>query len=469
MDLIELIKKDPLKALSEIETHKMKRDIFFTYELLRDEYERVCRNNRETQVGMVQKPKIVGGKTIDKVQLKVPFQNRIVENEVAFEIGEAPSLIPDKQNEFFDLIYKTWRKNRLHQKLVNALKQKKSVLESCIIFYIDAEESTGNWINRLFKNQKKVVKSKLNTLKDGKMYPVFNDQKDMIYFAWRFNSEVNLNIIDNIWIYDKTNVYVITNENGTYQLKDTKPHGFSRIPVVYLSQEEPSWKRVESLIDRYEVALSKLGESNDYTSHPLLLTYGEIQSLPDKSDEGKHINFPIKMLGDDEKTPVHGDAKFLTADNSAETSKLELQTIRELIYSMSSTIDASLENLKGLGDISGKALQILFQNPIIKAKMNEGDNRTMIERCLNIIADGIKKSIAPNIQTDDLLIDIQFNSILPTDLKEAIENAVSAVSGGVMSRKTAVNYLDMTDDAKKEIEDILSDLDSKQTNNDEKI
>jgi DNA-directed RNA polymerase subunit F len=67
------------------------------------------------------------------------------------------------------------------------------------------------------------------------------------------------------------------------------------------------------------------------------------------------------------------------------------------------------------------------------------------------------------------MIDIQFNSILPTDLKEAIENAVSAVSGGVMSRKTAVNYLDMTDDAKKEIEDILSDLDSKLTKNDEKL
>src|SRR5690606_32191145 len=96
----------------------------------------------------------------------------------------------------------------------------------------------------------------------------------------------------------------------------------------------------------------------------------------------------------------------------------------------------------------------MFLDAIIKAKMNEGENRTMVERCLNIIASGIKNTVDTKLSKQSLLVSVQFNSILPNDLKEAVEIATTAVQGGVMSKETAINYLDMVEDKEKELEEV---------------
>src|SRR5690606_28180543 len=183
-----------------------------------------------------------------------------------------------------------------------------------------------------------------------------------------------------------------------------------------------------------------------------LKLYGELVSMPDRNDDGKTLRFPMKEVDDKGKT-IHGDAEFLTANNAAETVKIELEKLESLIYSLSPTPDIAFENLKCLGAMSGIALRLMFLDAIIKAKMNEGENRTTIERCLNIIASGIRGTNT-KLNNEELLIMVQFNSILPNDLKEAVEIAVSAVDGGVMSKETAVGYLDMVEDKEKEIEKI---------------
>ena len=55
------------------------------------------------------------------------------------------------------------------------------------------------------------------------------------------------------------------------------------------------------------------------------------------------------------------------------------------------------------------------------------------------------------LSKQELLVSVQFNSILPNDLKEAVEIATTAVQGGVMSKETAINYLDMVEDKEKEV------------------
>ncbi len=100
----------------------------------------------------------------------------------------------------------------------------------------------------------------------------------------------------------------------------------------------------------------------------------------------------------------------------------------------------------------------MFLDAIIKAKMNEGNNRTTIERCLNIIASGIKQTINTKIDKQDLLVSVQFNSILPSDLKEAVEIATTAVNGKVWSQETAVDYLDMVEDKESELKKIKNEV-----------
>lgn len=456
MDLIELIKTDIQKAIGVIESNKLQRKEHFSWENLNKEFNKNERDLRPSQVGRIQKDKIVGtgekAKSVTAIRLSIPFAKKIVNTAVAFEIGEPITLIADDKNELFDSVRTTWKLNRLDNKLQEALKKKKSELESCIIFHIEDIPSNKGWITKLFTTEKKRIKSNIKTNKDGRMYPIFDAFGNMIQFVWRFTTKVENNEVDNIWIYTDKNRIVITNEAArTYSVVETKPHGFDRIPVVYFTQETPEWEDVKSIIDRFEVALSKLGGSNDYAGYPLLKLYGEVLSMPDRNDDGKTLRFPMKEVDDTSGKTIHGDAEFLTANNAAESVQLELEKLYSLIHAMSSTPDIAFENLKGLGAMSGIALKLMFLDAIIKAKMNEGENRTMIERCLNIIASGVKTTINTKLSKQDLLVSVQFNSILPNDLKEAVEIATTAVQGGVMSKETAINYLDMVEDKEREI------------------
>lgn len=466
MDLLELIKKDIQKAIGEIERNKKPRTEEYSWDYLNKEYNKNERDLRNSQVGRIQKDKIVGtgekAKSVTAIRLSIPFARKIVNTAVAFEIGEPITLIADDKNELFDAVKNTWKLNRLDHKLQEALKRKKSELESCLIFHIEDIPTDKSWITKVFTKQAKRIKSNLKTNKDGKMYPIFDKFGNMQQFVWRFTSKnEDSSEVDNIWIYtDKERIDIDNSENNMYKVMSQKPHGFDRIPVVYFQQDVPEWEDVKTLIDRYEVALSKLGGSNDYAGYPLLKLYGELVSMPDRNDDGKTLRFPMKEVDDTGKT-IHGDAEFLTANNAAETVKIELEKLYSLIHSMSSTPDIAFENLKGLGAISGIALKLMFLDAIIKAKMNEGDNRTSIERCLNIIASGTKNTINTKLKNQELLVTVQFNAILPNDLKEAVEIATSAVAGKVWSQETAVSYLDMTDDQEKELKLIVrQDLDT---------
>lgn len=460
MDILELLKTDVQKAIGVIEQNKKHRIECFTWEYLNKEFNKNERGLRSSQVGEIQKGKTVGkgekANFVPDIQLSIPFAKKIVNTSVAFELGEPITLIADDKNDLFEVVKNTWKLNRLDSKLQDALKKKKSELESCVIFHVEDVPDNKTWITKLFTAQKKRIKSNIKTNKEGRMYPIFDKYGNMEMFVWRFTSKDESNSeVDNLWIYtDKERIDLSNEVTQTYSIVSRKPHGFDRIPVVYLQQDYPEWEDVKTLIDRFEVALSKLGGSNDYAGYPLLKLYGELVSMPDRNDDGKTLRFPMKEVDDISGKTIHGDAEFLTANNAAETVKLELEKLYSLIHAMSSTPDIAFENLKGLGAMSGIALKLMFLDAIIKAKMNEGDNRTMVERCLNIIASGVKSTINTKLSKQELIVSIQFNSILPNDLKEAVEIATSAVTGGVMSKETAISYLDMVEDKTEELNKI---------------
>ena len=86
-----------------------------------------------------------------------------------------------------------------------------------------------------------------------------------------------------------------------------------------------------------------------------------------------------------------------------------------------------------------------------------------IQRIIKVLISGITKTTEQSLSkyVKDTLIKIQFNSILPDDLKEAVDIVTAAVNAGVMSKKTAVEYIDMTDDANVEVDAIINEVKDK--------
>jgi SPP1 family phage portal protein len=275
--------------------------------------------------------------------------------------------------------------------------------------------------------------------------PWFDGNGDMIAFGYGFNTKIGDKEVKNVWIYTKENCIKLDNSTGKFIETENKPHGFTKIPIVYVEQDFPEWEDAKELIDRYEVSISKLADSNDYTAHPIMIVEGKVTGAPVKEEVGKVFNIPIDY--DDQGKERKGDIRFLKNEQAPEAVKLEFETILNDIHSITSTPNISFDNVKSIGTVSGIALKLLFLDAIIKAKSNEGENRTMYERIINIIISGVIKTINTKLikESTELRYDIQFNSILPDDLKTAADVIKTLRDAGVISKKTSIQYLKMVD------------------------
>lgn len=419
----------------------------------REEYKDLKRNIRKTQLDFTQKDKIVAEKSIPQTRIPIPFQKKIVNTATAFEVGEPVTLKENESNGLTDEVKRLWRVERIDSKAIDLLKVKKSETESALLFYMNKNiEIDGS--------QSNYIKTTILESKDGIMRPYFDERKDMVAFVWKY-TVTKIGTVDktvnHTVIYDKTNVYYISDESGTLILNLVKPHGFNKIPVVYNSQDEPEWFDVQYMIDRYETSLSKLSDSNDYMGHPFLLLYGEMKSDLQKGDPGKTLRFEITK--DKDGKPTHGDAKFLENNAGADSIKLELDKLEKHISYLSGTPQLAMEDLKGIGALSGVAIKLMFLDAIIKAKLNEGQNRSMIERIINVFISGIitTTNMALKPLAKNSYFEVTFNSILPDDIAETVSYVSSAVTSGVMSKETGVKTIGIAEDTDNELKLIEAD------------
>lgn len=468
-EILNLLSTEPDKAIAKIaEQGKDIADI----KKYQKEINQNDRTIRDTQVGNIQKDKTVGkgekAKLVKTVKTPIKFAKKIVTTATVMEVGEPVTLIPSEENDLSKLIEVLWNSNRLDNKLHQLIYLKKSETQAAINFYIKDIDTGGSFFYKMLikagiKSQKKEIKSKILDNSKGIMTPYFDNKGDMLLFMWQYKSKsADGKEFNNVEIWDDKNFYQLNDSSGKMQYSITPTaHGFGKIPIVYVSQNEPEWFDVKEMIDRIEVSLSKLGGSNDYSAYPLLQIIGQVESMPDKDESGKVVQFP--MVKDDDGKWQHGKAEFLTASNSVESAKLELDTLKNLIYSISHTPDLSFENVKGLGTVSGVALKLLFLDAIIKAKANEGDNKTTVERLLNVLISGVINTTNTTMAkfSDSLFYDIIFNSIIPQDLQASTDIIIKLKEAGLLSTQTAIKLIDYVDNIQEEMSQIEKDNSSK--------
>lgn len=461
-ELLKLILSDPKSAIAKIKLKTKDPQKITAYKKELKEFDRT---QRQTQVGNIQKDKTVGtgekSKLVRAVRIPINFAKKIATTSTSFEVGKPVTLIPSIENDLTKLISLIWKTNRIDAAIQKLVYLKKTETQGALNFYISDMKQDGIFNKILAKlglNAKKEIKTKVLDNSKGTMTPYFDANGDMVLFMWEYQTQkLDEKTVNNVQIWDASKSYIINDADGTLKLISSLPHGFDRIPIVYVSQEEPEWFDVKELIDRFEVAISKGGGANDRTAHPILATYGEITALPDKDDDGKVINLAMKK--DEDGKYVHGDAKFVESSGGNESHKNELELIWKLIFSISQTPDLSFDNLKSLGNTSGVALKLMFLDAIIKAMSNEGENRTMIERIINILISGSITTTNIGLKKDatDLYYDINFNSILPDDLESASNIIKGLKEAGLLSTETSIKMLNMVENPTEEIEKIKSE------------
>ena len=373
-----------------------------------------------------------GRKRVTAERLKIQYQKKIVNTAVSFLFGDAPDIrANDMDNQNGIAILDVYKANRIHSKLQDFAEAVMSTTIGVFIFSKGGE--TGN-----------DIKARLYNHENGKYTPQYDVYGDLIAFYWEFE----INSVKHLWIFTDTEIHKYQDEK--YVASDT--HDFGVIPVVFVDQNEPEWWEVKEMIDRLEMIASKLAGSNNYFAFPILKLMGGAvkndegaeESLIDVSDDGKAVLLGHAIHNDQ---VIRADAEFLQRDTGVDSIRLEVDMLKEFIHSISQTPDLSFDNVKGIGAVSGRALMLMLQDAINKAKRKKGSYETAISRILSIIKNGL------GITDEDLTFDIEFNLSIPEDQKEVIEMLYNATGGKAsMSQETAVNHNPLVKNPAEEVE-----------------
>ena len=295
----------------------------------------------------------------------------------------------------------------------------------------------------------------LATSKNDEIYARWDLYENLVSFAWGYyvkesatSSSYHFDIFTRDWIYRCKQV-----SKGWEVTPEFNPIG--KIPVILLQQEK-EWEGATYLIDREEYVGSRTADTNDYFSDPKLIVDADvIKSMPKKDDENKTL---VAKPGQKTSDVAH----YLTWDSAPESKKQEIEWLEKHILTKTFTPNIDFDNMKGLSNISGKALKQMMLLADIKASKRKDTLDELMERTSSLI-----KAIIGNVldvslheQCEKLEIEHEFQEPFGEDITEVINNIVKAKDGEIMSTDSAIALNPLVKDhlreqelVKKEAED----------------
>lgn len=470
-EIIQLIAENPGQAVAELQNGRRKAtpeiDKFKTqldpelHEIVinkikyPDKWVKVDRSEQPTENTI----EVTEGKNGDGTfklepiaRIALAIQEIIVKRAVAFTFGNAPKLNAEpkdgtKEKDVLDSINRVNFDNKirtLNRRVASILYSATEVAE--LWYPVDQ----GGKENRYgFESPFKLRVALFNPMNGDKLYPFFDDNGDMQAFSRQYQIQEKDNQKKTYFeTYTATEHYIWQQGAGNdwtllegYPKKNT----IGKIPVVYARQDNVEWASVQGLIERLEELLSRFADTNDYHASPKIVVKGEIIGWSKKGESGSIIEMDPQ-----------GSAEYLTWSQAPESVKLEIDTLLRFIYTLTQTPDISWESVKGLGNISGRALRLLFLDAHLKVQDKTEIFDDYLQRRLSIqqafLAEMNKKDAQYAAAAKSLQIEPEIEPYMLRDEESEIDEISTAVGGKAFcSRETAIRRLGWVKDAAEEL------------------
>lgn len=408
-------------------------------------------------------PKSLGNKPVFVARVKTNTPKRIVRIAAAFLFGGDMNISFSEDSEGSQHFKEVFEDKLKMKSVFNQFARVvKTETKGAIVFYPRPSVDVDG-------KQILEVKAKILSHKNGDFFPHFDDFGDMDAFTRKYKSiySVDKKEHDFIWIQTTENEYKFVEVSGEWINVEGYPvkNLAGKITVVYAEQDTPEWEDVATLMDYYENRLSRMVDTNDYFGDPILKNYGE-SSLPSKETVGKQLTYPIKI--DENGKEYHGDADYLVWQQSIDSIKLELETLRNEIYAGSSTPDLSFENMKSIGALSGTAIELMFIEAFIKAAEGMEVFGPVVQRSVSVVRALISNVTNTKYKNDLIKANpkVTFGSILPDDLKEIVEVLTKANGDKpINSQETITARSPFTKDVGEEVKRLKAEADEESSRN----
>lgn len=365
--------------LHEVNDRRKRPDKLVVVDKDSDEYGEVKNINPNAELTTEQ------GFRIEPVaRIALAIQKLIVKRAVAFTFGNPVTYNANPEDEaqkallqavnrvFYDV-----KEETLNRRIARSLYSTTEVAELWYPVETEPHELYG------FKKNIKFKVAVFSPMFGDRLYPYFDEARDLIAFSREFTRK-DRDLITRTYFetYTKDKHYLWscegleTTTGGNWELVEGYPKDITigKIPVIYASQPQVEWEDVQSLIDRLEKLLSNFADTNDYHASPKIFVQGKVVGFARKGEAGAIIE------GEQGAT-----AQYLSWANAPESVKLEIDTLLRMIYTITQTPDISFDTVKGLGAISGVALQLLFMDAHLKVQDKTEIFSEYLQRRINVL------------------------------------------------------------------------------------
>lgn len=399
---------------------------------------------------------------VEVARVGMPFQELIVERRVGFMLSDpiyTEAIYADEteaEKKLVALIDRIQNDNKMDYKNKEVARRMMSELQCAEIWYFVENKQKGIigkiksmvGIKGKFTLKMKILSPDLGDA----LYPLFDSSGDMISFARYYKLKEADKEIEHFDVYTAEAEYKYINRETWVLDPEASPNPVpnivQKIMVIYYQQALPEWTKVQSMIERLETIVSNHADMNDYFGSPILAVSGQVMGFSQKGEQGK-----ILELSQEAK------ANYIALSSPPESIKMELENLEKYIYAMSQTPNITFSEMKDLGTVSGIALKLLFLDAHMAVKNKEeifgmGVQRrlNLIKACIGAVIDTSLSSVAEAVQVKPVI-----TPYLPTNESEIITDLTSAVTGGIMSKESAIEKNPYVDDSEVEIERMKTD------------
>lgn len=379
---------------------------------------------------------------VEVARIGMPLQELIVNRRVGFALS-VPVYYEaidnedktEQEEELIKLIDRIHNDNKMDYKNREILRAVLSQMECAELWYFVPNENASI-------DSKFTVKVKVLTPDNGdKLFPLFDETGNLISFARGYKVKEGVIDIEHYDIYTDKGEIKWAFRDKDWKLESTTNHQVGKMMIIYHSQKQPEWHKVQSQISRLETLASNHADMNDYYGSPILAIGGQVLGYIEKGSQGGVLQLE-----------ANASANYLALASEPQSIKMEKEDTRKDIFDLSQTPDITFEKMTGLGQLSGVALELLFLDAHMAVRVTEEMFGIGLQRRVNLLKAVIGKVLITRMSAvaDKLQLKPVITPYLPNIDAEVIENIASALGAGIMSKETGREQNPLVTDSKAE-------------------
>lgn len=395
-------------------------------------------------------------------RIALPIEQDITNIHVAFSVGNEPAIIADTQDEqqldILRIVRQIGADNKLQFQNKREMRSWLSETEVCEYWYRYQEGSFWQraWSKvKSLTGQKVAPKEKLrmqiwSPFRGDKLYPLFSDQGgDYLGIGREFAQTLHDGSTRTIFmLVTHTHVHQVEQVEDKWIESEGFPvaHGFAQNPTIYQHRPKALCHNIRGIRESLEKNLSDWSDAITMNFFPKLILEGDI------TNGGVQNVGKSKLL----KIESGGKAYYLDWQQTSDMVKSQTDGLFTKCYSLTNTPLIAFDQLQGAGQFpSGTAFDYLFMATMFAVSRHWEDMGEFYQRRLNFLISAVG-TLVPSLREASHQLDasVEQRPYRIEDLSKRIADAVSGVSGGVMSRKQGVMLVGITDQYKEELEAI---------------